>query len=126
LLPPIVLIAVVGLAVVGRLGPESRPVAPSAPIAAAEVAVAGSSGAASVRPAVRSVPAGHRREEGTDGLMGRLPFGLPNDTPFVRIVPTNRFVIDDVLVAWSGYDSTPPWVRRLGGLSSYVTDPYMR
>jgi hypothetical protein len=125
LLPPIVLIAVVGLTVVGRLGPESGPLAASAPIAAAPVAVAGFS-AAPVLPAGRAIPAGHRREEGTDGLMGRLPFGLPNDTPFVRVVPTNRFVIDDVHVAWSGFDSTPPWVRRLGGLSSYVTDPYMR
>jgi hypothetical protein len=66
------------------------------------------------------------REEGTDGLMGRLPFGLPNDTPFPRSEPVNRFILDDVVVGWSSLDTTPPWVRRIGGLSSYVTDPYER
>ena len=36
------------------------------------------------------------REEGTDGLMGRLPFGLPDDTPLVRAERRDRFVTDDV------------------------------
>jgi hypothetical protein len=68
------------------------------------------------------------REEGTDGLMGRLVFGLPNDTPTIHVEPTNRWTIDDDVTGWSdaGLDTTPPWVRRIGGLSSFVTDPYMR
>ena len=38
----------------------------------------------------------------------------------------NRFTRDDVRISWSGFDSTPPWVRRLGALSGFVTDPYER
>jgi hypothetical protein len=76
--------------------------------------------------AERSTPAGMAREEGTDGLMGRLPFGLPGDTPLVRLERANRFTLDDVRVSWSGYDSTPPWVRRIGALSNFRTDPYQR
>ncbi|MBA2721005.1 MAG: hypothetical protein H0U52_17450 [Chloroflexi bacterium] len=64
-----------------------------------------------------------RRETGTDGLMGRLPFDLPADPLAPRV---NRFTIDDVVPSWSAWDTTPPWVRRLGFLSSYRTDPYMR
>jgi hypothetical protein len=69
------------------------------------------------------------REEGTDGLMGRLPFGLEGDTPLVRVERAprlHRFAIDDVVVSWSALDTTPPWVRRLGGLPNYRTDPYQR
>ncbi len=65
-----------------------------------------------------------RRETGTDGLMGRLPFDLPRDD---RAVPrANRFTIDDVLAARTIWDTTPPWVRRIGFLSSYRTDRYQR
>ena len=73
-------------------------------------------------PAVPPLP----REHGTDGLMGRLPFGLPNDTPTIRVERANRFTLDDVQATWSGYDTTPPWVRRLGGLTNFRTDPYQR
>ena len=66
------------------------------------------------------------REEGTDGMMGRLPFSLPDDTPVVPVTVANRFTIDDIRPAWSGNDATPPWVRRVGGLSNYRTDPYQR
>jgi hypothetical protein len=62
-----------------------------------------------------------RREHGTDGLMGRLPFNLPPDQVAPRV---DRFTIDDVTRAT--WDTTPPWVRRLGALSSYRTDPYQR
>jgi hypothetical protein len=133
--PPVALIAIVAVALGGRIS-SSRALARPVPLAsAAPVAVSVASPAAT--PSPRSdwpaaigphrpapAPAGTRREEGTDGLMGRLPFGLPNDTPLVHVEPVNRFTIDDVRVAWSGYDSTPPWVRRLGGLSGYVTDPF--
>lgn len=75
------------------------------------------------------------REEGTDGLMGRLPFGLEGDTPLVAVDAVdagdaverrNRLTIDDAVVGWSTLDTTPPWVRRLGALTSYRTDPYQR
>ncbi|HUQ79384.1 MAG TPA: hypothetical protein VM427_11010 [Patescibacteria group bacterium] len=64
-----------------------------------------------------------KREHGTDGLMGRLPFDLPPDPIAPRV---NRFTIDDVVAARTTWDTTPPWVRRLGFLSGYRTDPYMR
>jgi hypothetical protein len=66
------------------------------------------------------------REEGTDGLMGRLPFGLAYDTPFPPAERVNKFTIDDVLLGRSSFDTTPPWVRRLHGLANYRTDPYER
>ncbi len=136
-MPPIVLVAVVAIAVAGRVADPARPAAPAAASAAARA------GAAATDPDVRSSTPSPRsdwpaavagrglalpvaREEGTDGLMGRLPFGLPNDTPYPRSEPVNRFVIDDVVAGWSSLDTTPPWVRRIGGLSSYVTDPYER
>jgi hypothetical protein len=55
------------------------------------------------------------REEGTDGLMGRLPFGLPNDTPYPRAERVNKFTIDDVLGRATSLGTTPPWVRSRGG-----------
>jgi len=64
-----------------------------------------------------------RREAGTDGLMGRLPFDLPADP----VAPgVNRFTIDDVVAQRTNWDTTPPWVRRLGALSGFRTDPYQR
>jgi hypothetical protein len=132
------LIAIVAVALGGRLSSSRAVPAPVAAASPSAVAVAGASPEATLSPAAtpsprsdwpaaigphRPPPAGTRREEGTDGLMGRLPFGLPDDTPLVRVEPVNRFTIDDVLVGWSGYDSTPPWVRRPGGLGGNVTDP---
>ena len=65
-----------------------------------------------------------RREHGTDGLMGRLPFDLPPDPTPERV---DRFTIDDVVVvARSALATTPPWVWRIGGMSSYRVDPYQR
>jgi hypothetical protein len=55
------------------------------------------------------------REEGTDGLMGRLPFGLANDTPYPPVERVNKFTIDDVLGRASWLGTTPPWVRWHGG-----------
>jgi hypothetical protein len=72
------------------------------------------------------VPAGTprpEREEGTDGLMGGIPFGIAGDTPYPRRDVVNRFTIDDLAVTASRLDTTPPWVRRTGGLPTYVTDP---
>jgi hypothetical protein len=63
------------------------------------------------------------REEGTDGLMGGIPFGIPGDTPYPRRDAVNRFTIDDLVVTATRRDTTPPWVRRTGGLPTYVTDP---
>jgi hypothetical protein len=72
------------------------------------------------------------REEGTDGLMGRLPFGLPNDTPTIRVEPVEWWRVYDERADWhrdkvsaSGV-SAPPWVHRLQGLSNFRTDPYQR
>jgi hypothetical protein len=74
----------------------------------------------------RNRPVAREREEGTDGLMGRLPFGLANDTPYLPAERVNKFTIDDVRTGWSGSDDAPPWSRRLGGLANYRTDPYER
>jgi hypothetical protein len=61
----------------------------------------------------------NRRETGTDGLMGRLPFDLPPD-PVIR--RANRFTTDDDRRWWAVWDTTPPWVRRVGVLSNSRTD----
>lgn len=71
----------------------------------------------------------NQHETGTDGLMGRLPFDLPTDPgiPANPVLPlVNRFTIDDLRVAWSDLDTTPPWVRRMRGLAGYTADPYQR
>jgi hypothetical protein len=133
LLPPLALIAVAGIALfgqtTGREGP--RPGGSGAPDGSGGPAVAVIEpvvesivpsvpplrGTVATVPGPRTVPAGRRREEGTDGLMGRLPFGLANDTPLVPIVP---------LVGPSTGDSPPPWIRRLTVLGNYRTDPYQR
>ena len=70
-------------------------------------------------------PTHRKREEGTDGLMGGIPFGLPNDNPYPSVEPVNRFTRDDEVSA-TRLDTTPPWVRRLGALSNYRADPYQR
>ena len=141
LLPAVLLIAVVVVAVVGRIGgpgrvadhagDAARAVAPAIPPAATNeplattsrrsdwpAAIAGRGPTATVQP----LP----REHGTDGLMGRLPFGLPNDTPTIRDERTNRFTLDDVQAARSGFDTTPPWVQRRGGLTNVRPDPSQR
>jgi hypothetical protein len=142
LLPAVVLIAVVAVAVVGRTGdpgrdadhagtaaqaaaPASTPGATEGPVATTSPRSdwpAAISGRAAPTATVPPLP----REHGTDGLMGRLPFGLPNDTPTIRVERANRFTLDDVQATWSGFDTTPPWVRRLGGLANFRTDPYQR
>ena len=133
-MPALSLGAVVALGLGGRTtGPAPAPRGSEAPVVALApsppvVEVAPSPPAVRVRPAP---PAGMQREEGTDGLMGRLPFGLDGDTPLVPVGADgrshlNRFTIDDVRAAWSALDTTPPWVRRLGGLPNFRTDPYQR
>ena len=102
-MPPIVLIAVVAIGVAGRPGsgspdarsvPSAAPIGPVAAAAAAEAVAAAPSAVAGPRAAL-GVPYQHDREEGTDGLMGGLAFGLPADTPLVRRERVNRFTIDD-------------------------------
>jgi hypothetical protein len=112
------LAAVVGLAVTGGHRELSTdlpaaiafPVPSTAPTAAPVTAVA-----AGPRSAATPVPhVTTRREHGTDGLMGRLPFGLPDDTPIVRVVERHdRFVTDDVVRTWSisSHDGPTPAFR---------------
>ena len=45
-----------------------------------------------VSPTIRYLP---KREHGTDGLMGRLPFGIDGDGPLVRAERRDKFIIDD-------------------------------
>jgi hypothetical protein len=92
----------------------ARTGAPAAAVPPVAPAIAGLRGAATPGPDVTT-----RREHGTDGLMGRLPFGLPDDTPIVRVVERHdRFVTDDVARTWSdssGDGPTPSFrVRVLG------------
>jgi hypothetical protein len=142
---------VVAIAFGGRLvgspgASAAKPAAAAAVPAAVAVAVAGELGsglteAPAAKPSLafrsdwpaaigaRTRPRPLRREEGTDGLMGRLPFGLANDTPTVRDA-IDWSTIYDERADWSkdsaALDTTPPWVRRLGGLGNYRTDPYER
>ena len=126
------LAAVVGFAVAGAqrekaidlpaavAAAPTRTAAPAA-VAPTAPAIAGPRSAATPVPYVTT-----RREHGTDGLMGRLPFGLPDDTPIVRIVERHdRFVTDDVARTWSdsSHDGPTPAfrVRHLGATSdAYV------
>lgn len=128
-MPLVALAAVVGLAVAG--GHRETRIDPPAAVAAAPAGTpAAAPGApASAGPRSAATPAPHvttRREHGTDGLMGRLPFGLPDDTPIVRIVERHdRFVTDDVARTWSdsSHDGPTPAfrVRHLGATSdAYV------
>jgi hypothetical protein len=122
----------VAIGVLGRVTapPAERPVASSALSADALVAAVPTPSHRSDWPAAigrRTVaPTGTPRpdrEEGTDGLMGGIPFGIPGDTPYARRDMVNRFTIDDVVVTAFVNDTTPPWVRRNGGLTSFPTDP---
>ena len=128
----------VGLGLAGRIGPDSGPraLAETDPDTRPAVGVAvlpSRTPWPTLDPAARPtvipflplmpfVP--DRRETGTDGLMGRLPFDLPGDD--IAVPRVNRFTIDDVYLVRVAYDTTPPWVRRLGALSGYRTDPYQR
>ncbi len=116
LIPPAALAAVLAFAIGGRVMGESADAAPAlTPAATASVAPAPTSAdpsppdvAAAEVPgtawrsdwpaAIRGTPPPYRRgrEEGTDGLMGGLPFGLPNDTPLVPAERHDRFVTDDI------------------------------
>jgi hypothetical protein len=135
------LVAVVAIAITGRGSsarsvPAQAPVSPAVQIAAASLPAATATTAATPSPrsdwpaaiANRNHPAVAPRErgEGSDGLMGRLPFGLANDTPDPLAERVNKFTIDDVLTGWSAADDAPPWSRRLGALANYRTDPYER
>jgi hypothetical protein len=135
----VALIAVVAIAIAGRAGgPRPGPAEGPANLAAQAADTSLPAAAAATTPSPRSdwpaaiadrnrqAVALREREEGTDGLMGRLPFGLANDTPYPLAERVNKFTIDDVLTGWSAADDAPPWSRRLGGLANYRTDPYER
>jgi hypothetical protein len=75
LLPLAGLAAVIGIALAGRsLAPSAAQLAAGVPHASAAIAV----------PSRHSLPVPNPpRENGTDGLMGRLPLGPSNDTPVI-------------------------------------------
>ena len=137
-MPPIVLIGVVLMALSGRApGPTAGPRSGASPGASVEVVAA--KGAEASHPAVTPSPRsdwpaaiGHGqvlpllREEGTDGLMGRLPFGPPNDTPNATPTGFDFSKLDDERASWSADRAASPDSRRLGGLSNYRVDPYER
>ena len=135
LAPVAVLIVVVGLGVAGRFlaGPKAGGSAQPESQGAVAVAVAPTrtplatldpDARPTVIPFLPLMPfVADRRETGTDGLMGRLPFDLPRDPVAPRV---NRFTIDDVVATWTTWDTTPPWVRRLGFMSSHRTEPSER
>jgi hypothetical protein len=129
----VLLVGVAALGIAGGISPAARVVpSPSSPAVAALVVVVAPVGvapAADPSAAARAplgVPFRHTREEGTDGLMGGIPFGLPADTPLVRLDRVNRFTIDDAALGWSRGSSFPTRVHRIGGLPSYATDPRAR
>jgi hypothetical protein len=124
--PVVVLVAVIGLAVLGPTGSSDATASPTVgDIAAVPSRTARATLVPGARPTV--IPflphmpfMADRPEHGTDGLMGRLPFHLPPDPVAPRV---NRFTIDDVAVVPATWETTPPWVRRLGALGSDRTDP---
>lgn len=130
---PALLVAVVGFGVAGRLGgsgvPPPRSSAPPV-VAVAAASAASAPVVAEPAPTAARAPLGipyqHDREEGTDGLMGGLAFGLPGDTPLVRRERLNRFTIDDVQVSVWRPDGTPTWVRGDGGPAIFSADPLVR
>lgn len=119
LAPVAVLIAVAGFAVVGRLGGAVRPAASDDAAVAVAVGPAQTAWATldprarpTVIPFLPLMPfVADRREIGTDGLMGRLPFDLPADPVAPVEAVVNRFTIDDVVASWPAWETTPPWVR---------------
>ncbi|HET7703812.1 MAG TPA: hypothetical protein VFK35_10450 [Candidatus Limnocylindrales bacterium] len=115
LVPGLALAAVIGVGLAGGSGPAQIADGDPAPVSSTVVAPLDTTAARPTAP--------RRRETGTDGLMGRLPFDLP-PAPVRPLV--NRFTIDDVRAAWSDLDTTPPWVRRIRGFGSYTADPYQR
>jgi hypothetical protein len=96
ILPLLALAAVVGLAIAGRQREPARD-------GPAVVAV----GVATAFPVLR--------ETGADGLMGRLPLGLPAGTPVPIVTGErhDRFVTDDVVPGWSdsSHDGPTPAFR---------------
>jgi len=122
----VALAAVVGVAVFGGHRLETPPPAPSAP---AVVAVAAPATPVPVYRPVPRIPVilTDQRVHGTDGLMGRLPFGLPGDSPTVFADRQDRFA-NEPLVTWSvpaAHEPARPTFHQ-GGLSNPRTDVYAR
>ena len=118
---PGVLIGVVVIGVAGRAGPvapEARASvgAVAAPALVADVPARPLPSEQAARPGRN--PTHRQREEGTDGLMGSLPFGIPGDTPYARGDRVNRFTIDDTVQVQIPFRAAPPWIRRNGALTS--------
>jgi hypothetical protein len=120
-----VLVGVVGIGIVGR-GGTSSPLASTPPILAVAPSARIEAPPAAVPGAPLGIPWQHDREEGTDGLMGGLAFGLPGDTPLVRRERLNRFTIDDAHLTVSRPVTTPPWVRGTSGSPALTAGPYER
>ena len=148
---PLVLVGVIAVGVAGREGsvagssaglaagsPAGSAAGPSREPVAAVVAAGGHEASAVTTVGDQAAPAAappvappaappaerptHRqREEGTDGLMGSLPFRIPGDTPYVRPALVNRFTIDDAVQVPAPLRTTPPWIRRTGDLTSSAT-----
>ena len=101
--PIVALAGVIGLAVAGT--DRSTSASPPEPLAGQVAAGAvpdaprsaeprGTDSPTVISPAVRYLPS---REHGTDGLMGRLPFGIAGDSPLVRAERRDKFIIDDIV-----------------------------
>jgi hypothetical protein len=119
---------VVGVAVIGGHRVEvPTPPSPSAPVVAA------------VAPDVVPLPPSlaqvarvpviltDKRHHGTDGLMGRLPFGLAGDSPTVFADRQDRFEMEP-LITWSmatAHEPARPTYHQ-GGLSNPRADVYAR
>jgi hypothetical protein len=124
---PFVLVAVAGIGVAGRVGPPAVRQVPVPSPAVDEVVrpPVGLGGAADPGEprAAPGVPFQPARHDGTDGLMGGIPFDLPADAPPVAPDRVNRFTIDDVALGWSGGATVPTRLHRIGGLPAYTADP---
>jgi hypothetical protein len=119
---PALLVGVIGLGLAGRVGGSGDP----SPRASAPPVVVVAEPAPTAARAPLGIPYRHDREEGTDGLMGGLPFGLPGDTPLVRRERLNRFTIDDAQPLVWRPDGTPTWVRGAGGPPIVSADQLVR
>ena len=103
---------VVGIGVAGGHveGPVRVAAVSPAPVAAA---AAPSAAVARVVPAEAAATNNRSarivgREHGTDGLMGRLPFGIPGDSPLKWADRVDRFTIDDTVLGWAGSAPVEP------------------
>jgi hypothetical protein len=132
LLAPVAILAlVVGAAVMGghRVSPASAAASSNATEAPHELAV-GIRPAASLAPSDAIAPflngpaiVAGVREEGTDALIGRLPFGLVGDTPTVYGEREDRFAKEPLYTPSSLAELQAPERHKLGPIR---VGPYPR